>query len=272
MSAVVPELPDVEVLRRRFARNGLKRRIASVAVQTPRILAGLTPQELGARLVGRTFRQTRRYGKRLYCALDRGGWVSMHFGLSGDLQFYPDDAPPPHFTRAVIAFARGDRVAYTNRRMIGRIEWVDDVTADVRAKKLGPDAVDPRFTPAAFERALAGRHGSMKAVLMDQTVVAGIGNAYSDEILFQCRLHPQTPIGALDDAARLRVYRAMRGVMQRAIACGAAPDRLPKHFFIPHRRAGEKCPRCGGAVRRADVAGRRSYYCPRCQPTRRRRN
>lgn len=261
----MPELPDVEVMRRRFARGGLKRRIDAVEVITPRVLAGLSPPQLRARLIGRRFRATRRYGKRLYCSLDRGGWLSMHFGLTGDLQFYPDDAAAPHFSRAVIDFAGRQRVAYTNRRMIGRIEWVDDMAADVRAKKLGPDALDPRLTLPAFQRTLAGRRGSVKGVLMDQAVLAGIGNAYSDEILFQRRLHPQTPLAALGERARAQLYRTMRQVMQRAIACGAEPERLPKNFLIPHRRAGQKCPRCHGAIRRIGIGGRGSYYCPRCQ-------
>lgn len=262
----MPELPDVEVLRRRFARSGLKRRIDAVDARTPRILAGASASAFRDRLTGRRFREARRYGKRLYCALDRGGWVSMHFGLSGDLRFYKKQEPPPPFARVVIDFAKGEHVAYTNRRMIGRVEWVDDMATDVRAKKLGPDALDPRFTLAAFQRALAARRGGIKSVLMDQHVLAGIGNEYSDEILFQCGVHPLTPLPALGKRTRAKLYGAMRKILTRAIAAGAEPERLPKNFLIPRRRAGEICPRCGGRVRRLTVEGRSSYFCPRCQP------
>lgn len=260
----MPELPDVEILRRRFAARGLGRRIDAVGLQTPRILAGISPRELSARLIGRQFREARRYGKRLYCALGNG-WVSFHFGLTGDLVFYGDHDPEPRFARVVLDFARGERLAYVNQRMIGRVEWVDDMAADIAARKLGPDALDRRFTVAAFRRALNGRRGSVKSVLMDQSVLAGIGNEYSDEILFQCRLHPLTPLASLGDRERADLYRTLRAVLTRAIACGAEPERLPRHFLIPHRRAGAECPRCGGAVQRITVEGRGTYLCPRCQ-------
>lgn len=261
----MPELPDVEVVRRRFAKKGLRRRIDAVEVNVPRILAGVSPREFRARLIGRRFRAARRYGKRLYCALDRGGWVSMHFGLTGDLQFFHDNETP-HFARVVIDFVKDEHVAYTNRRMIGRIEWVEDMAADIRAKKPGPDALDPRLTLAVFKRALTGKRGSVKSILMDQSVIAGIGNAYSDEILFQARLHPLAPIATVDARGLARLYRVMRDVLQHAVACGADMERLPKNFLIRHRRAGEKCPRCGGAVQRLSLDGRSSYFCPRCQP------
>lgn len=266
----MPELPDVEVIRRTFSRRALKRPIADVEVKAPRILGGLSEWELKARIVGRQFRQARRYGKRLYCALDEGGWLSMHFGLTGDLQFYKNSALPPPFARVVIDFASGEHIAYTNRRMIGRIEWVEDIQKDIKTKKLGPDALGPKFTAAAFRRALDERHGSVKTVLMDQSVIAGIGNAYSDELLFQCRLHPLYRLEMLTDKARGQLYRALKDIIKKAIAAGAEPDRLPKQFLIPHRRAGDNCPRCGTSISRIDIEGRGSYFCPQCQPKSRR--
>ncbi|MFL6621884.1 MAG: Fpg/Nei family DNA glycosylase [Sulfurifustis sp.] len=271
----MPELPDVEILRRRFAAQGVGHRIDAVGVQTPRILAGISAREFSARLIGRKFRRAQRHGKRLYCMLDRGGWVSFHFGLTGGLEFYRDPHPQPRFARVVLDFAAGRRLAYVNRRMIGRIEWVDDMAADIAARKLGPDALDRGFTAAAFKGALAGRRGTIKSVLMDQSVMAGIGNEYSDEILFQCRLHPLTPLATLGDRERAALYRTLRVVLKRAVECGAEPERLPRNFLIPHRRAGETCPRCGGLIKRIAVEGRGTYFCPRCQakpratPTRR---
>lgn len=262
----MPELPDVEIYRRRFTAKALGRRIDAVGIQTPRILGRLSPREFSARLIGRRFRAARRYGKRLYAALDDGAAVAMHFGLTGDLVVYRDTEPQPAFARVVIDFADGYRLAYTNRRMIGRVEMVDDVAADARAKQLGPDALDPRLTLEGFKRALAGRRGSVKAVLMDQSVIAGVGNEYSDEILFQCGLHPQTPVNTLDNRALAKLFRVSRSVLKRAVAAGAAPERLPASFLIPHRRVGETCPRCGGKVRRLHIGGRSGYFCPRCQP------
>lgn len=262
----MPELPDVEVLRRRFAKGALERPIRAVDVKRPRILAGVSTRGLAKHLVGRRFQDVRRYGKRLYCAVDRDGWISIHFGLTGDLVFYRDDEPKPHFARVILDFPKGEHVAYTNRRMIGRIEWVDDMAADVRNKKLEPDVLDPKFSPAAFKFVLQGRRDTLKSALMDQMAMAGIGNAYSDEVLFQCRLHPLTRVVSLADSALVLLYHVLRTTMKRAIAAGADPDRLPKEFLIPHRRAGEMCPRCGGALSRLEIDGRGSYFCTRCQP------
>lgn len=261
----MPELPEVEVYRRRLSAKGLRRRIDAVGVQTPRILQGVSARDFSARLIGTRLESARRYGKRLYAALDRGGWLALHFGLTGDLAVYRDSDPQPPYARVVLDLTDGRRIAYINRRMIGRVGLVEDMAADVRAKKLGPDALDRRLTPDAFKRALAGRRGALKAVLMDQAVIAGIGNEYSDEILFQARLHPATPAGALDGRALGRLYKHMRKVLEQAVAAGADHAKFPKNFLIPHRRAGAPCPRCGGKVRRLRIGGRTGYFCSACQ-------
>jgi formamidopyrimidine-DNA glycosylase len=261
----MPELPDVEVFRRRFAAGALNLRIEHVQVRTPRIVARLTPTQLKAQLKGHCFRVTRRYGKRLYVGLDGGGWLSLHFGMSGALEVYEDEQSEPAFARMVIDFEGRRRFAYTNRRMIGRVEFVADPSEDVRAKQLGPDALDPRLTLAAFKRVLEGRRGSLKSVLMEQSVIAGIGNAYSDEILFQARLHPQTSVAALDRDTLGRLFRTMRRVLKQAVASGAEPARLPATFLIPRRRAGQRCPCCNGPVRSYRVGERNGYFCPACQ-------
>jgi len=260
----VPELPEVEVYRRRLAR-ALRARIDAVGVQTPRILQGVSAREFSARLIGARLTSARRHGKRLYAALDRGGWLALHFGLTGDLALYRDGEPEPPYARVVLDLDDGRRIAYINRRMIGRIGLVPDMAADVRAKKLGPDALDRRLSPDVFRRALAGRRGAIKAVLMDQEVVAGIGNEYSDEILFQAGLHPATPAAALDARALGRLYRHMRKVLTQAVAAGADHARFPKRFLIPNRRAGAPCPRCGGTVTRLHIGGRTGYFCETCQ-------
>lgn len=261
----LPELPEVEIYRRRLQTKGLRRRIDAVGVQTPRILQSVSARDFSARLIGARLESARRHGKRLYAALDGGGWVAMHFGLTGDLQVYRDSDPQPPYARVVLDLTDGRRIAYINRRMIGRVGLVEDMAADVRAKKLGPDALDPRLTAAAFKKALAGRRGPIKSVLMDQEVIAGIGNEYSDEILFQARVHPTTPASALDARALGRIYNSMRRILEQALAAGADHARFPKTFLIPNRRQGAACPRCGGQLRRVAVGGRTGYFCPACQ-------
>jgi formamidopyrimidine-DNA glycosylase len=120
---------------------------------------------------------------------------------------------------------------------------------------------------------MADGRGAIKAALMNQSRLAGIGNVFSDEILFQARLHPMTPVGKLDDKDIARLYRTMRRVLKVAIDKGAGaedlPERLPKSFLLRQRQAGAKCPRCGGEIRTMKANGRTAYYCPRCQPSRR---
>ncbi|HEY8552972.1 MAG TPA: DNA-formamidopyrimidine glycosylase family protein [Burkholderiales bacterium] len=261
----MPELPEVEIFRRRFAANALRRRIDAVGAQRAGVLDGISARQFSARLIGRRFTGVARHGKRLYCRLDRNGWMAVHFGLTGDLVPYRDREPEPAFARVVIDFAGGTRLAYVNRRMIGRIGFVEDPARDVEAKGLGPDALDPKLTAATFRARVGAKRGPIKAVLMDQAVIAGIGNEYSDEILFQCRLHPLTPAHTLDARALGRLFRATRRVLEKSIAVGADHEKLPRTYLLRARRAGAPCPRCGGKVARLHIGGRSGYFCRSCQ-------
>jgi formamidopyrimidine-DNA glycosylase len=164
-------------------------------------------------------------------------------------------------------FDRG-AMAYVSRRRLGHIGIVEDPEAFFRARRIGPDALD--LTEADFLDRLGGRRGGVKSALMNQTVMAGIGNVYADEILFQANLHPRTRLSGLDRRHREALYHALRRVLMAAVEAGAGSerfgDRVPNDFLLPHRREGGHCPRCGHAVRRVQAAGRRSYFCARCQP------
>jgi formamidopyrimidine-DNA glycosylase len=260
----MPELPDVEVYRRELESKALNQRIAAVEVKTPRILGRFPAKRLIERLEGRRFTGTRRHGKRLYAALDDGGFLGMHFGMTGALRYFTGEDPEPAFDRVRIDFANGRHLGYYNRRMIGRVALIPDADADVAERRLGPDALD--LDLKTFKQRIGRSRGAVKSVLMDQTLIAGIGNIYTDEILFQARVHPKTPAAALDAATLARMHKTMRSVLKKAIQRGADPERLPRHFLIPCREAGEKCPSCGGKIARVALGGRSTYFCPRCQP------
>jgi formamidopyrimidine-DNA glycosylase len=153
--------------------------------------------------------------------------------------------------------------------MLGRIGLADDADAFFRDEKLGPDALDPAFDLAAFEQAIDGRRRDVKSVLMNQALIAGVGNIYADEILFQARLHPHTPVTSLDERQRAELFAQLKKVLKKAIASGAGAEqsleRLPDDYLLSHRDKGGKCPRCGGPIATLKAAGRTSYYCPRCQ-------
>jgi formamidopyrimidine-DNA glycosylase len=268
--AAMPELPDVELYKRYLDEHALRQTIDRVVVSDARILGDLPVEVFVARLTGNRFEDSRRHGKHLLVRLHRHGWLTLHFGMTGGLVCFREEADDPPFDRVRFDFKGGGHLAYVNRRMLGRVGLADDAEKFIEAEELGPDALDPAFDLQAFDRAIAGRRRDVKSVLMDQTLIAGIGNIYADEILFQARLHPKIPATSLDDRQRAELFAQIKAVLRTAIACGAGAEqfleRLPEDYLLPHRDKGGKCPRCGGAIATLKSGGRTSYFCPRCQP------
>jgi len=265
----MPELPDVETFKRTLARQALGKKIARVVVDDPRILGKLSARGFSRRLSGKKLVTARRYGKHLLAKIEGDGWLTLHFGMTGGLQFYKASAAAPPFTCVRLDFQSGDHLAYTNKRMIGRVGWVEDADDFIASEELGPDALDRRFTFAAFKKVLAGNRRDLKSVLMDQQLIAGIGNIYSDEILFQARLNPRTRVDALDSSRLRRLYHTIRSVLKTAVARRAGSEqfieRMPRGALLPMRRKAGTCPRCGKALKIMTIGGRTSYYCAQCQ-------
>jgi len=266
----VPELPDVELYRRRLELGALSRPIARVEVADPRSLQHLTPADLAVRLAGARLAATRRHGKHLFAALSGGGWLTFHFGMNGVLQCLDGGEAVPRYLKVRVVFEDGGTVVFADKRVLGRVGLTADVDAFVREAGLGPDALDDGFEAAALAAALARRRVAVKAVLMDQAVTAGIGNIYADEILFQARLHPLTVAATLDLGAARELHGAMRRALGEAIACGAGSEqyleRLPAYCLLPQRHRGGHCPRCTARLGTFKLGGRTGYACARCQP------
>lgn len=266
----MPELPEVEIFNRLVHDHCRGRTIEQAVVSDPGSLEGISAEALERRVRGRRIRASKRYGKHLFILLDGAGALVMHFGTNGSLQLAPRDKAVPSFTRIHLHFAGGEGLAYVNPRRLGRVSVCDDVQAFVAKSGLGPDALDPAFDVQAFASCFAGRRRDIKAVFMDQTLMAGIGNIYSDEILFSARIHPATAACDLEPDRVLRLFAAMRETLEAAIRCGAGSEKgleqLPKNFLATQRHKGGRCPRCGAALAIARLGGRTSYHCPRCQP------
>ena len=266
----MPELPDVEIFKRVMDSHGRGRVVARVVVADPSSLEGATAATLQRRLKDQHLSGSRRHGKVLLAEFDDAATLAMHFGTNGSLVGLSPDEGEPASTRLTFEFTGGARLAYVNPRRIGRVCVTASVASFIADQRLGPDTLDPAFDEKAFAAALANRRQAIKAVLMDQARMAGIGNTYADEILFQAHLHPGVVANALDAAARRRLFTAMKHVLQTAIDRGAGAenfiDRLPKEFLLPERHAGGHCPRCGTALVIDKRGGRTSYHCPRCQP------
>ena len=265
----MPELPDVEVFKRVLARNALRKTIERVVVNDKRILGKLAAQTFMSRLRGARLVAARRYGKHLLASIDRGGWLTLHFGMTGALDFVPKPDQEPPFTRVRLDFADDGSLAYTNKRMIGRVGLIANVDDFITDEKLGPDALDRRFDFSAFKAAVLGNKRDVKSVLMDQQIIAGIGNIYSDEILFQARINPAARMDTLTPNQLKQLFLTMREVLKTAITHGAGSElfteRMPKGALLPERNKGGHCPRCRLPLKVFKVGGRTAYCCPRCQ-------
>jgi formamidopyrimidine-DNA glycosylase len=180
----MPELPDVQVFREYLDATALHQRIDDVTVSgAGELLHDVSARTLRDRLKGRSLAGTRRRGKHLFAKLSGNGWLRLHFGMTGELAYFKRRREAPDHVRLRLDFANGYHLAYRNVRKLGEIGLVDDVVEFVEAEGLGPDALDPELDLGAFREALGKRRGSVKGALMNQEVVAGIGNVYADEIL-----------------------------------------------------------------------------------------
>ncbi len=257
----MPELPDVEIYKRYVDATALHQTVKRVEVKRQRILA-TTPQKLGATITSHAFEFTRRHGKYLFIQAD-SVWLAMHFGVTGRLKYFKSLGEEPEYDRLLFHFTNGYRLAYDCQRLFGEVNVVDTPQQLIDDKELGPDALALDFE--GFQTQLDGRRGALKTALMNQQILAGIGNVYSDEILFRARLHPKTPVNELDTSLLHAVFEALCDVLTTAIDFKADPDRFPASYLIPHRHPGAPCPRCGGKVEQLTIAGRHAYYCPACQ-------
>lgn len=258
----MPELPDVEVYRRYLAARALHQRIDSVEVSSPRQLVGISSRGLKRALVRRKLESTRRHGKHLFARIGEGRWLMLHFGMTGSLSYYRNDHGPP-YTRLRLDFGGRRHLAFVDPRRFGSIALADSPRRFIQAHRLGPDAL--ALDRAAFAELAARARGAVKPWLMDQNALAGVGNIYADEILFQARIHPRRSLNALDRRALGRLFTSLRKVLRAAIAARVDAARMPKSFLLRHRKRGARCPRCGGPISTMTVGGRTTYYCSNCQ-------
>src|SRR6266487_6769496 len=259
----MPELPDVETFKRYLDATSLHQRISGVDVQDRYILKGVSMDELARRLKGCRFESSRRRGKHLFVRADGDLWLRLHFGMTGSLQYFKHDEQAPRHTRVLFVFANAHCLAFEDQRKFGEIGLIADVNEFLKKRALGPDALDVGLSE--FKDILAKHHGAVKSILMNQKLIAGIGNIYADEILFRARIHPATQVSALKEKTVAKLFRAARDILKKAIEAKADMDRMPKSWLLPHRHKGGKCPRCGRKLRSATIGGRTAWFCAQCQ-------
>lgn len=263
----MPELPEVETYTRYFARHALHRRIARVDVLDERILGEIRKDAFVRKLEGREFVSVRRHGKHLFA--DAGSaWLHLHFGMTGDLAYGED---LPRFAKVVFGFDGGAKLTFEDMRLFGLVDLVADPDAFIRDKKLGPDPLS--LTATRFAKLFEKRRGAVKSLLMTQEIIAGLGNLYVDEILYQTAIHPRRAVDRMSAEEVRAMYAAMRRILREAIARHARESELPRHYLFHNREVGERCPfafaqgkpRCGGTIQRTVVFGRTTYFCAKHQ-------
>ena len=267
----MPELPDVECLRRYLKNTSLRKMITDVECRDPRLLYGVKPEQLRRRLLGRSFQRVSRRGKFLLVQIDRlGEKLIFHFGMTGDLHYArqkSEETGLDRFTKTVFRFADGHELRWINARKLGRVYLLKDPKLIPLLRDLGPEPLT--LSRGAFLRLLR-QHAqkNIKAFLLDQRVLAGIGNVYADEILFRSRISPRRKLKTLSPAEKIELFGSMREVLREAIQRRPPMGMLYGAFWLlPERRGAMRCPR-GDRHRltRQRIAGRTTVYCPLCQP------
>jgi formamidopyrimidine-DNA glycosylase len=257
----MPELPEVELYTRYFHEHALNQRIARVQVRDSRILGNVTEEKFKRRVRGKTFRSVTRHGKHLFADLG-SEWLHLHFGMSGDLAYYSAKGDEPRFARVIFDFDNGSHLAFEDMRLFGVVELTPSPAFYIEEHHLGPDPLDAGFDLRKFRDLLRGRRGAIKALLLMQEVIAGIGNLYADETLFQAGIHPKRPGDHLTGGEVRTIFTAMRRILKTTIGRKAQFESYPPNYLTLHREEGDRCPRCGGEIDKTVVFGRTTYFCP----------
>jgi formamidopyrimidine-DNA glycosylase len=262
----MPELPEVETFKRYLDSTSLHQRITGVDVRDAYVLKRVSAHQLARRLKGRRFENSHRHGKHLFVRSGDELWLRLHFGMTGWLQYFKRDEETPKTARVLFSFANSRRLAFDDQRKFGEIELIKDMDEFLQRRCIGPDAL--QLDLLEFKIIFRKYRGAVKAILLNQRLIAGIGNLYADEILFRACIHPATEAASLSDKHLRRLFRATRYVLDKAIALKTDFNRLPKSWLLKHRGKRGRCPRCSRALKSATIGGRTSWFCAHCQKRR----
>ena len=278
------ELPEVEVMRRDLEKDVVGRKIAKAEVRTSKnamrvIRRHAKRKEFTDRLVGRKLSKVERRGKYVLVHLDNGDVLVVHFGMSGQfIRGNKRQALPPH-THVVVDFQQGGDLRYVDPRTFGEmfVATPDELGKVKELQHIAIDPLDHVFTWQAFGAALAERASKMKVLLMDQKFMSGLGNIYSDEVLFAAGLRHDRMSDTLSSQEVRRLYRALQEVLQEAIRFRGTtlddeayvdlfgkPGEFQNELKV-YGRAGQPCRRCRTPIEAVKISGRNAYFCPQCQ-------
>ncbi len=258
----MPELPEVEQARRFLEINALNRKILSVEVFDSGVLQDIEGPTFAKTLTGRSMTIAGRHGKQMFIGLDDGSFLTIHLGMTGDL-ILNEDSRVPMYSRIAFRFEGGESLFYSDQRKFGAIGVIGSVDQFVKDHKLGPDALC--ISLSEFKERVSSHKKAIKSVLLDQSIVSGIGNLYADEVLFQVRLHPGARTDTISSKRIGNIHRLIGIVLRGSIAVSSDFASLPDGYLLRAREVGVECPRHNGLLAVVKVGGRTSIFCPKCQ-------
>jgi formamidopyrimidine-DNA glycosylase len=274
----MPELPEVQTVVDELQQRLVGRCFAAGAHFDLARTAGYPAAEaFSERLAGHYVSAVRRRGKYILIDLDNGELLVIHLRMTGNLHFAPSGTPAAPHLRARLPLADGEELRFADTRTFGRLYLgpPDDLAAVIPLDRLGPEPLEDAFTVESLRARLAGRHGAIKPLLLDQQVIAGLGNIYVDEALFLAKIDPRRPADSLTDADLIALHEAIQRVLTGALANGGTSFRnylstwgrkgTNQEQLQVFRRQGEACPRCDTPLIRVVVGGRGTHLCPACQ-------
>jgi formamidopyrimidine-DNA glycosylase len=274
----MPELPEVETVRARLEPKLVGRRFDRVEISDPRLTRPFDPSEVAAELQGEQIAALDRRGKYLVVRFESGRVLLIHLRMTGQLLHANGGSSPAEdaHRRAVVRLDDGSDVVYRDMRRFGTWLLVEPGELEPYLDaRVGGEPLAPAFTAKRLSKALSGRRAPIKAALLDQRRLAGVGNIYADEALWRARIHPLRPAGELSGDEVRALHRGIRGALKAGIARQGAtlstyrvPDgsrgRMQDEFKV-YGRADEPCERCGTPIEKIRAGGRGTWYCPRCQ-------
>ncbi len=273
----MPELPEVETVRRRLEPVLTGRRFERVEISDPRLVRPHEPDEVAAELQGERVASVERRGKYLILRFETDRVLLIHLRMTGSLRHSSAGLDDDPHRRALVKLDDGSDVAYRDVRRFGTWLLLEPGELDAYlAPRLGEEPLDAPFTAARLGQLLARRRAPVKAALLDQRTLAGMGNIYVDEALWRAKIHPLRPAESLEPNELRRLHRAVRTSLEHGLARQGSTLRdykLPdgasgsmQHEFKVYGRGGEPCDRCATPIAKIRVAGRGTWFCPTCQP------
>ncbi len=273
----MPELPEVETIVSDLRPHLVGRRIACCRLRHPAIVRWPEPERFAEGVTGRTIEALKRRGKYVLGELGGDRLLVVHLGMTGSLSLVDTAAPMAGHVHAVFDLDGGEQLRYRDPRRFGRLLFgtEEELVAARKLPPLGPEPLDPEFTSLDLHRRLKRRHAPLKALLLDQAVIAGVGNIYADEACFRARIRPDRPGSSLSPRAVKRLHQALRESLLAAIANRGSSVKSyvdawgergrQQEELLVYGRAGEPCVNCGRPLARARLAGRTTVFCRRCQ-------